>query len=212
MSGHDDFAFEPIPGLPAPLPAGEEILWQGRPDVTALALQAYGIKWVAGYFVLLVLWRAARGYGDAGIAGAVAFGLPYLALGLLGCAVIWLMAYLQARATIYTLTSSRVLMRVGAALTVTFNIPYVQIETARLDLRGKTGTIALETRGKTQISYLVLWPHTRPGYLRKTQPALRCVPDATAVAQILSDAAETRMAQPTVTRDAGYARAMVAAE
>ncbi len=32
MSRHDDFAFDPLPGLPEALPAGENILWQGRPD------------------------------------------------------------------------------------------------------------------------------------------------------------------------------------
>jgi len=30
--GHDDFAGEPVRGLPEKLPAGERILWQGMPD------------------------------------------------------------------------------------------------------------------------------------------------------------------------------------
>ncbi len=212
MSGHDDFTFEPIPGLPARLPVGEEILWQGRPDVTSLAREAYGIRWIAGYFALIVLWRAGVGYGDAGFAGALAFGVPYAGLGLAGCAVVWLLACAQARATIYTITSARVVMRVGAALSVTFNIPFVQIDTARLDARTDTGTIALETKGATRISALVLWPHIRPWHLAKTQPALRCIPDATAVAKLLAEAAETRLALPTITRDPACAGDLVAAE
>ena len=32
MSGHDDFAFDRMPGLPERPPRGELILWQGRPD------------------------------------------------------------------------------------------------------------------------------------------------------------------------------------
>ena len=78
MSDHDDFAFEPIPGLPERLPAGEEMLWQGRPDTAALAREAYGIRWIAGYFALIVLWRASIGYGAAGFGGALAYGLPYV--------------------------------------------------------------------------------------------------------------------------------------
>jgi hypothetical protein len=38
----------------------------------------------------------------------------------------------------------------------------------------------------------------------KTQPALRCIPDAARVAKILGDAAETRLNEPVLTRaDAG---------
>lgn len=212
MSGHDDFAFEPQPGLPAPLPAGEELLWQGHPATAALAREAYKINWIAAYGAALVLWRASVGYGVGGVAGAVAYGLPYLVLAVVATGLIWLLAYAQARGTIYTLTSARVLMRVGAALPVTFNIPYVQIETARLDQRGTTGTIALETKGETRISALVLWPHLRPWYLSKTQPALRCIPDAAAVAALLSEAAQTRLAQPTISRDPAFAGDLVAAE
>jgi hypothetical protein len=212
MSGHDDFAFEPVPGLPAPLPAGEEMLWQGRPSLRALAREAYKVNWIAAYGALLVLWRASVGYGLGGVAGAVAHGLPYLVLAAVATGLIWLLAYAQTRGTIYTLTSARVLMRVGAALPVTFNIPYVQIETARLDLRGQTGTIALETKGDTRISALVIWPHLRPWHLAKPQPALRCIPEAEAVAKLLAEAAETRLAQPSVTRDPAFAPGLVAAE
>ena len=212
MSGHDDFAFEPVPGLPAPLPAGEEMLWQGRPSVSALAREAYKVNWITAYGAALVLWRGSVGYGLGGVAGAVAYGLPYLVLAAVATGLFWLLAYAQARGTIYTLTSARVLMRVGAALPVTFNIPYVQIETARLDARGSTGTIALETKGETRISAMILWPHLRPWHLARTQPALRCIPDAAAVAKLLAEAAETRLAQPTITKDPGFAPGLVAAE
>ncbi len=41
MSRHDkDFDFDPVPGLPERLPAGEEILWQGRPEALTLAREA----------------------------------------------------------------------------------------------------------------------------------------------------------------------------
>jgi hypothetical protein len=201
MSDHDDFAFEPIEGLPERPPVGEEILWQGRPQTAALAREAYKITWIAAYFAVIVVWRAGAGYADGGLPMALAMGLPYVALGLLGLGVVWLLAWAQARSTAYTVTSARVVMRVGAALPVTFNIPFAQVGSASLDLRrGGTGTIALQTLGQTRISYLTLWPHLRPGHARKTQPALRCIPGAARVAKLLAAAAETRLATPVVER------------
>jgi hypothetical protein len=83
-------------------------------------------------------------------------GLPYLMLGLLALVIIYGLAWAQARTTVYTLTTARVVMRIGAALPVTFNLPFKQIGAARLDLRRDgTGTIALDTLGETRISYLV---------------------------------------------------------
>ena len=201
MSGHDDFAFEPMPGLPERPPTGEDILWQGRPSTWALAVHAFGLYWIAGYFVLLAVWRASTGFAAGGFGMAIAVGLPHLALGALVCAVVVLLAYAQARATVYTVTSARVAMRIGAALSVTFNLPYAQIANAKLDLRKSgIGTIVLDTLGDTKISYLVAWPHVRPWHLRKTQPALRCIRDAARVARLLSDAAEQRLSMPVISR------------
>jgi hypothetical protein len=126
--------------------------------------------------------------------------LPYLGLGLAFCAMIYLVAIIQSRATLYTVTTARVAMRIGAALTVTLNIPFKQVANANLALRQNgTGSIALETIGDTTISYLVCWPHVRPWSLAKTQPMLRCIPDAARVAKLLADAAQTRLNQPVVT-------------
>lgn len=202
MSDHDDFAMEPVPGLPEAPPKGEEVLWQGRPDTWALAREALGLIWVAGYFVALAIWRVLA-VGDGTFGSVVAIMLPYLAIGLLTCAILLGLAAIYARTTVYTLTTARVAMRIGAALTVTLNLPYRQIANASLDLKRRgTGTIALETLGDTRLSYLVCWPHVRPWYLSRTQPALRCIPDAARVAQMLSEAAETRVSQPVVSRTA----------
>lgn len=212
---HDDFAFEPVEGLPERPPAHERILWQGRPDTWALAREAWKINWITGYFVAIVGWRASVGAADAGLAGAVAFGLPYAALWLAAVLVILALAWVSARTTVYTITTARVAMRIGAALTVTLNLPFRQIANADLDLRKRgTGTIALETLGETKFSYLILWPHCRPGHVRVTKPALRCIPDAAAVARILSDAAEARISEPVIERSAVPAPAggLVAAE
>jgi Bacterial PH domain len=211
MSGHDDFAFEAMPGLPERPPLGEDILWQGKPAAYALARDAYSLHWIAGYFAVIVLWRAATGYADGGLSLAAAMGLPYLMLGAVGLAVIYGLAWIQARTTVYTLTTARVVMRIGAALPVTFNLPFVQVGAANLDLRRDgTGTIALDTLGKTRISYLIAWPHVRPWHMSKTEPALRSIPDAKRVAAMLAEAAEARVSMPQVTRVAPIAA--VAAE
>lgn len=199
---HDDFAFEPVPGLPEPLPPGEDILWQGKPDTLALAREAMGLSWVAGYFVLLAIWHGGAAAADLPAMMAFAVALPYLGLGVLACAVILGIAWAQARTTVYTITTARVLMRIGAALSITLNLPHRQIEAASLDLRRNgTGTIALRTPEDTRLSYLVCWPHVRPWRMRHTEPALRCIPEASHVARILAEAAEARQAVPVLTRN-----------
>ncbi len=212
MSQHEsDFDFEPIPGLPERPPAGETVLWQGRPDALALAREAMGLTWVAGYFVLIAIWRGGAAAAELPPLTAFAIALPYLGLGLAACLVIYAIAWVQARTTLYTITTARVAMRIGAALTITLNLPHTQIKAASLDLRRSgTGTIALATPEETRLSYLVCWPHVRPWRMRHTEPALRCIPEAAQVARILAEAAEARQALPVLTRktvqEAGFDR------
>jgi len=207
---HDDFATEPVPGLPETPPKDELILWQGRPDTWALAKEALAIHWVAGYFALLAFWRVGVSAADIGWSAALPHALPFLLLGVVALALILLVAWVQAKATVYTITTARVAMRVGAALTLTLNLPFAKIASADLDVRKNgTGTIAITTKGDTRLSYLVLWPHVRPWKMNKTQPALRAIPDAGTVARILADAAETHVSQPVI---ATRAAAAVAAE
>ncbi|WP_299615804.1 photosynthetic complex putative assembly protein PuhB [uncultured Tateyamaria sp.] len=198
---HDDFAVEPVEGLPERPPEGEQILWQGRPDTLALAREALNLNWIIGYFVLLAGWRFISVVDLMPLGQAIGATLPLLILGAVVCGMLYFIAMIQARATMYTITTSRIAMRIGAALTLTVNLPYRELGNAALDLRkGGTGTIALDTTGTTKLSYLVLWPHARPWRFGKTQPALRCIPDAENVARILADAAEARITTPQITR------------
>ena len=207
---HDDFAVEPLPGLPAQPPKGEVILWQGRPQTFALAREALKINWIAGYFVALAVWRGWM-MGDGVPATILAVMLPYLAIGAVTCAILLTIATVQARSTVYTITTARVAMRIGVALTVTLNLPFRQIGAANLALKSNgTGTIALQTLGDTRISYLVCWPHVRPWHFNSTQPALSAIPEAAAVAKILAEAAETRMSQPIITQTPVPAHAVAA--
>ncbi|MGI1662232.1 photosynthetic complex putative assembly protein PuhB [Palleronia sp. KMU-117] len=199
MPDEDDIQVEAVNGLPERPPAGEHILWQGRPATWALARDSLAMYWVAGYFALLAVWRVGVSSVDMGFAGALPLAIPFLILGLIACGLILFVSWMQARATVYTITTARVAMRVGAALTVTLNLPFRRIASADLELRRDgTGTIALTTLGETRLSYLVLWPHVRPWRMKQTQPALRSVPDAERVARILAEAAETRVSEPQI--------------
>ncbi len=201
---HDDFNFEPIRGLPEELPQDEHILWQGSPDAWMLAREAYKIRWVAGYFALLSVWRVGVSSTEFPLGIALMHAVPFVVSGLLACGVLYLLAYVQARSAVYTLTNKRVAMRIGAALTMTLNLPYSWIGTASLDLRKSGhGTLAFELIGDTRLSFLMTWPHARPWRMARTQPALRCIADAQSVAQIFADAAETRISQPAVARHEG---------
>jgi hypothetical protein len=211
---HDDFDQEPVKGLPELPPEGETILWQGRPDWWTLTKESLNLYWVVAYFVFLALWRYTVLSDQVTVAQALSGSTPFLVLGAIVCGLLMLTAFIQARATVYTITNRRVAMRIGAALTVTLNLPYTQIANATLDLRkGGTGTIALDLLGDTRLSYLVCWPHVRPWAMRRTQPALRCIPDAAKIAAMLGDAAEKRVSSPVISRKApAVSSSAVAAE
>ena len=201
MDHHDDFKFEPVHGLPEALPEDEHILWQGAPDPLRLAKDAWGLNWIIGYFLLLAVWRTGASMTEVPLTEAMGHAIPFLAAGIVTIAIVYLLAYVQARSTVYTLTNKRVAMRIGAALTMTLNLPYVCIGNADLSVR-KTGlgTITFDLLGDTRLSYLMTWPHVRPWHMRKTQPAFRAIPDAARVARIFAEAADARVSQPQVIR------------
>lgn len=209
---HDDFNFEPVRGLPAALPDGEEILWQGSPNPLQLAKDALGLNWVLGYFAILAIWRVGVSAASAPFNTAMGHGVPFLAAGILTAGLLLLIATVQAKSTVYTLTNKRACLRIGAALTMTLNVPFVQIGNAQAAVRKSgLGTITFELIGDTRISYLMTWPHVRPWYISRTQPAFRSIPDAARVAEIFAEAAETRISEPKITRrDAPYASTVAA--
>jgi hypothetical protein len=212
---HDDFEIEPVEGLPERPPEGEEILWQGRPDWWQLTWEALSLPWVIGYFVVLALWRFISVVDQMPLGQAIGATVPFIILGAIVTALLCIVGYVQARCALYTVTNRRVAMRIGAALTMTLNLPYPQVANALLDLRRKgTGTIAFETMGDTRLSYLLCWPHVRPWHINPSQPALRCIPDAEKVAGLIADAARARVTQPRIVRTAapGPADPAVAAE
>jgi hypothetical protein len=182
--------FEAAHGLPEPLPSGERLLWQGSPDWRALAVRAMHVRLFALYFAAMLIWRAASTWADTGrmtdAALSLMVPLPLVAVAL---GLLLLLAWLTSRTTVYTLTDQRLVMRIGIVLSVTFNLPYRQIESAalRLDENG-TGDIALVLAPGDRIAYFHLWPHARPWRLKRTEPMLRSLVQAGQVAQLLSKA------------------------
>lgn len=191
---HDDFEIEPVPGLPERPPEGETILWQGKPNWFWLTWDSLSVPWVAGYFVFLAAWRYIAVSDLMPFGQALGASVPFLILGGIVLALLFLIGWVQAYTTVYTVTNRRVAMRVGAALTMTLNLPYTQIANASL-AKGRRGhgSIAFETMGPIRLSYLMTWPHVRPWHIRKTEPSLRAIPEAAKIAQMIAQAAATRV-------------------
>ncbi|HRD75113.1 MAG TPA: photosynthetic complex putative assembly protein PuhB [Hyphomicrobiaceae bacterium] len=192
---HDDFAHEPIRGLPERPPAGEEVLWQGAPHWPTLARRVMHIDLVAAYFLAIGAWKVANGVATGLPGTEIAVSLAaFAALSILAVGVLALLAWGIGRTTVYTITSRRVAMRFGIALPVTFNLPFSVINSAGVrDLGGGRGDLALELGAGQRIAFLVLWPHVRPWRLRTPEAMFRAVLYVARVSGILSTALKVEL-------------------
>ena len=204
-----EHGFEPVPGLPERLPEGETLLWQGRPGWRGLARGAMHVRGIAAYFALVAAWQGASVATSGGSTlEAIASAALMMAIGALPIAFLVAYAWMAARGAVYSITSRRIVMRVGVALPVTINIPFALIENAALSRRGDgSGDVVLSLAGKQRASWIALWPHCRPWRFTKPEPMLRALPDAEAVAQILGRALAAATSVP-VTPIAGAERAI----
>ena len=196
---HDD---EPVVGLPGHLPDGERLLWQGRPSWQVLARRAFHADKAAAYCAGLLALDAALIVADGGtIAGALKAVFLLLPLPIACVGLLVLFAWLTARATVYTLTNRRFVLRHGIAISMTLNVPFKVIGSAGLKLNPDgTGDIPLGLLGKERIAYLHLWPYARPWRLTRPEPMLRAVPDATRVAGVLARALVAASPDPSRVR------------
>ena len=187
---HDDFDFEPVRGLPQLLPRNERMLWQGAPRWQDLAVHAFHARKVIWYFIGLAALAAALRLAEG--QPAVDATRPFLWLipmGLVAAALLTGLACLSARTTVYTITSKRLVMRVGMALPVTINLPFAKIDGAAVRLFANgSGDVPLKVTAKERVAYLLLWPHARPFQFSHPQPCLRCVARADEVASLLAAA------------------------
>ncbi len=165
-------------GTPAP---DETVLWKGRPTLGVLARTAFHTRTLGLYMAGLAVVAVMLGNTDAAIVSAV--------LGVVLVALLYLLAWLSARSTLYILTDVRLIMRIGMAIETRINIPLKQIGAAHLRDRGNGhGDIAFELGGDRLLGYVLLWPHARPWRYAKPEPMLRAVPEAAALAQMIADA------------------------
>lgn len=187
MSEHEP---EPIPGLPARLPQGERLLWQGAPDWRSLAVHVFHVRKLALYFGLLVAWQFVAPLGGAGTAAtAASSALSYAILALAAIGVLCLLAWLIARSTVYSITSRRVVMRFGVALPMTLNLPFSVVDSVALRAhRDGTADLPIATTPGSRIGYVITWPHVRPWQFARPQACLRAIPDGQRVAELLASA------------------------
>ncbi len=176
-------------GLPGRLPSGERLLWQGSPGARALMRHAFQIRAVALYFLAILAWCAVTlGHGASG--QALRSALTHrAALAIVPVVLIAVYAWSIRRSTVYSITDRRVVISFGMALPVTFNIPFGKIDGVGLRRHpGGAGDITLQLTPGETLSYFVLWPHARPWRMKRTEPMLRCVPDAAAASSVLAAA------------------------
>jgi hypothetical protein len=174
--------------LPEDIPQGERILWHGRPNWIALFRRAYRADLVAGYFALLAAWNTIDA-SAAGAAAAIMAASRTLAIGLAALALLALLAWGSARSALFVVTSRRIVMKVGVALQVFYNLPFSQIRNAamRVDNDGSGDVMLQLTRGG-RIGYLNLWPFVRPFRFAEPEPSLRGLADARHVGEIIGRA------------------------
>ena len=179
--------WEAAPGLPAPLPAGEQVLWQGSPDWRQLALHAFHVRKIGLYFAAMLGIQAAF-LLDMGAHGAELWRpLSVSALtASLALAMLAGVAWFAGRTALYTLTNQRVVLRIGIVLTLTFNLPYRRIASASVRRYGQRSLdIALKLYPQDRIGWFHLWPHQRAWHLSHPEPTLRCLPEGEAVSALL---------------------------
>ena len=181
---------EPVPGLPARLPPGEGILWQGAPAWWPFAKRAMHIRGLTFYFALLVAWHLTESVmaGD-GLLAALSGPSVSVVLALLCLVILLVIGRASARATLYTITNRRVVMRIGVALPMTINIPFSAIQSAMVR-RHSDGTedVVLDLAPEHRVSMVALWPHLRPWRMGRPSPMLRGLSQSSNAAQVLSRA------------------------
>ena len=188
INPHHEHEFEAAPGLPEALPVGERLLWQGSPDWRQLALRVFHVRSLAIYFAAMMFIQALYLMGEPQPSLLVPL-LTSLALSLTALGLLTLMAWLTARTAMYTLTSKRMVMRIGIVLTLTFNLPLRMVAAASIKPRANGfGDIAFKLAGNDHIAWLNLWPHAKPWALKDTEPCLRCIPNALQVGERLLQA------------------------
>ncbi|MEO0575130.1 MAG: photosynthetic complex putative assembly protein PuhB [Pseudomonadota bacterium] len=179
--------------LPSQLPGGEQPLWRGGPDGSLLARQALHVRKVATYFLLLLAWRLFLVWRDGfTLTLAVDAAVTTLALGIVVTAALYGYGVWSAKNTTYTITTERIVIRTGIALSVAINLPFSKI--ANVDMRHthrrqpSAGDVVLSLADGAKAAYIILWPNAKPFRFFRTQPMLRALANVDVPAKILAEA------------------------
>jgi hypothetical protein len=178
-----------IKGVPHPLPAGERLLWEGAPDVFAVAAHVFHWKLLAAYFAAMLVWwvtstTAAFASKEFAAGLFVAFALSIGAL-----VIAWVLATAVASTSWYAITSKRVVLRVGMVFPMSINVPFTILESAGVgEFKDGTGQLRIKLIKGQRIAYIALWPHCRVFRFSDPEPVLRGLTNPTHVAGILSSA------------------------
>lgn len=208
MLEHDQ---EAEPGIPEPLPDDERLLWQGGPEYRSFLLGSFHLRKLGLYFALLLLAQFVFGVSrGVSVAEATATAVGYALLAFLAMAVFAGYAWYVTKASLFTITSRRVILRTGIALPVTINLPYSKIESVDLKRYDDgSGDLVILPEAGSRVSWLLLWPMVKRPI--RVRPVLRGIADAAAVADILADALRSSLGEqpaspqqprrPAVTRE-----------
>ena len=186
----NEFDYEPEPGLPARLPAGERVLWRATPQWWPFARSAFHARFLIGYFAVLVSCQVAAVAFESGSLSRVAGSAAWmLALATVALLVALAFGWIYSRSTVYTLTDRRLVMRFGVAVPLAVNLPLSVIDAAELKLYGDgSGDIALCIAAAQRVGVVQMWPCVQVWRLLAPRPVLRAVPDAARVAALLAQA------------------------
>jgi hypothetical protein len=103
--------------------------------------------------------------------------------------MVYVMAWLTAKTTVYTVTNRRVVLHIGVVLDLTLNLPYERLETVALHLvKDGTGDVPLRLMAPNKIAYAHLWPHARPWRVANPEPMLRAIAEAQQVGTLIAEA------------------------
>ncbi|NCQ62840.1 MAG: PH domain-containing protein, partial [Alphaproteobacteria bacterium] len=176
-------------GLPGPLPAGERVLWHGKPERAALLRYLFRWRLLAAYFaVFALLPMLATAQAGASAAQVIFSPLLLLPIALPIAGLVAVSAWALARTTVYVVTDRRVILQVGVAFTRTVNIPLDLIADVSARERARGMDLALTLRGTDKIAWLALWPHARTLRFAQPVPMLRGLPVDSPAGAILVDA------------------------
>jgi hypothetical protein len=187
---HDDL--EPIPGLPEMLPSGERVLWQGAPQWHRLAIEAFHVRKIAVYFLVLAVWQISSTVHDGGSLAQAFIAASWMIVLMISALLLLLaLAKFSAQTTLYTITNARIVMRFGMALPLVVNIPFRIIQSADWRTRGEKSAeicLTLDARDGARLSWVHLWPHAKAWHLGHPKPLLRALADGDELARLLAQA------------------------